>query len=103
MDLPWTFHGPSLNQARFASQHRAWFRFARDVAPHTPLMHVFSENLTSSMRACNTTMATVYAFLGLPPLRENCDVSKIPIEWPCDIQNDPRCSLEKYENASVHD
>lgn len=28
------------------------------------------------------------------------DISKIPIEWPCDIQNDPHCSMDKYGNAS---
>ena len=33
---------------------------------------------------------------GLPPLRENCNISAVPIEWPCDIQNDPTCSLEKF-------
>ena len=93
----------SIGPQRFAFQHRAWFQFARGVGAGTPLLHLYSENLTSSMAVCNRTMARVYAFLGLPPLKENCDVSKIPIEWPCDIQNDPRCSMEKYENASVHD
>ena len=32
----------------FLAQHRAWFRLAYDVA-ETPLMHLYSENLTSSM------------------------------------------------------
>ena len=62
----------------------------------SPLMHLYSENLTSSLAACNATMAQVYTFLGLPPLRENCNISAVPVEWPCDIQNDPKCSLEKF-------
>jgi len=92
----------SIGPARFAFQHRAWFRLAYDVA-ETPLMHLYSENLTSSMVVCNKTMAAVYRFLQLPPLRENCNISSIPIEWPCDIETDPHCSMEKYNNASVHD
>ena len=76
----------------------AWFQFAREIAPVrvSPLMHLYSENLTSSLAACNATMAQVYTFLGLPPLRENCNISAVPVEWPCDIQNDPKCSLEKF-------
>ena len=62
----------------------------------SPLLHVYSENLTSSLEACNRTMARVYAFLELPPLAENCNLSAVPTEWPCDIQNDPSCSLEKF-------
>ena len=91
----------SIGPAKFAAQHHAWFRLARDVAPPTqPLLHVYSEDLTSAMAVCNATMARVYRFLDLPPLPDNCDISKVPLEWPCDIQKDSNCSLEKYAPAS---
>ena len=92
----------SIGPARFASQHRTWFRLAREVAPAaaSPLLHLYSENLTSSMRSCNRTMAAVYAFLGLPPLADSCNISAVPSEWSCDIQHDTKCSLEKYAAAA---
>ena len=149
----------AIGPARFAYQHRAWFRFAREVAPQAPLLHLYSENITRSLRECNQTMERVYTFLGLPPLHDNvsspgalspvalvalvalaalahlqhlhshlvriltsrlllrprpccmtsrvacaqCNISAVPIEWPCDIKDDPKCSLEKYDNASAHD
>jgi len=91
----------AIGPARFGFQHRAWFRLAREVGADLPLLHIYSENLTVSMVACNRTMARVYAFLELPPLRENCNMSSLPIEWPCDIQQDPQCSMEKFAAASV--
>jgi len=91
----------AIGPARFAFQHKAWFRFARDVAPDTPLLHIYSENLTSSMLVCNHTMARVYAFLELPPLSENCNISSLQLEWPCNIETDPNCSMEKFGNTSA--
>ena len=63
----------AIGPARFAYQHRAWFRFAHEAVPigRSPLLHIFSENLTSSLEACNQTMARVYAFLDLPSLPNN--------------------------------
>lgn len=92
----------SIGPARFAAQHRAWFTLARRLAPTNPLLHIFTENLTASMVACNHTMARVYAFLELPPLPSNCDMSKVPLEWPCDIRTDPSCSMEKYGAGGPH-
>ena len=65
----------------------------------SPLLHVYSENLTSSLAVCNSTMAKVYGFLGLAPMRDNCNITAIPVEWPCDIQNDPKCSMEKFTST----
>lgn len=88
----------AIGPARFAFQHRQWFQLARDIAPldTSPLLHLYSENLTTSLAVCNATMARVYAFLGLPSMHDNCNISAIPVEWPCDIQNDPKCSMEKF-------
>ena len=44
-------------------------------------------------------MAKVYGFLGLAPMRDNCNITAIPVEWPCDIQNDPKCSMEKFTST----
>ena len=96
----------AIGPARFAFQHRTWFQFARDMAPleESPLLHIHSESLTSSLQACNRTMARVYEFLGLESLRDSCNISAIPIEWPCDIQNDPKCSMEKFTaNGTLND
>lgn len=93
----------AIGPSRFAYQHKAWFRFARDVAPRAPLLHIYSENITRSLLECNRTMERVYTYLGLPSLPDNCNISAVPMEWPCDIQNDPKCSLEKYEKASAHE
>lgn len=92
----------SIGPARFAAQHQQWFRVARALSPpiHSPLLHIHSEDLTGSLVRCNTTMARVYAFLGLPSMPNNCDVSKIPLEWPCDIQSDPHCSMERYNRSA---
>ena len=89
----------SVGPLRFAAQHRQWFRLARDLAPPPsggPQLHIYTEDITSDLFGCNRTMERVYRFLHLPPLPNNCDTSRIPAEWECDIQHDPLCSLEKY-------
>jgi hypothetical protein len=35
----------SIGPTRFAFQHRAWFRFANDIEPHSPLLHIYSGRL----------------------------------------------------------
>ena len=91
----------SIGPARFATQHHQWFRTARELhsSAESPLLHIYSEELTGSLIRCNGTMARVYSFLQLPPLPDNCDMAKVPQEWPCDIQADPQCSMEKYKKG----
>ena len=93
----------SIGPTRFATQHHAWFRTARELRESavSPLLHIYSEDLTGSLDRCNETMARVYAFLQLPPLSANCDMAKVPLEWPCDIQLDPQCSMEKYQKKAL--
>jgi hypothetical protein len=43
-----------------------------EVSPTTPLLHLYSENLISSLHKCNLTMARVCTFLGVEPLANNC-------------------------------
>ena len=91
----------SIGPARFAAQHRSWYAFARGVAPSNPLLHIYTENLTSSMAHCNATMERVYAYLQLAPMPNNCDVKRLPLEWSCDIRNDPNCSMDKFASPAA--
>ena len=84
---------------QFRQQHNAWFRVARAASPGGAahhLLHLYSENLTRGYDECNATMARVFGFLELRPLRDNCDYTQAEKEWTCDIVNDPNCSIEEW-------
>jgi len=84
--------------AKFRRQHHAFFARARELLPlqQSPLLHVYSENLTSSATVCNHTMERVFGFLGLPALQENCETHKLKLDWSCNIREDATCSLDKF-------
>jgi len=98
---PWSAAGAAsrsranrTSYARFRREHAAFFRHARDkVAPSTPLLHVYSEELTASRASCEDAMRRLFAFLGVPPLPAVCDRAGAPA--PECRGGDGLCSVEK--------
>ena len=79
----------AIGPSRFAYQHKAWFPLCeRRGATGAFAAHIQREYCALAPR-CNRTMERVYTYLGLPSLPDNRNISAVPTEWPCDIQNDP--------------
>ncbi|EOD37906.1 hypothetical protein EMIHUDRAFT_224881 [Emiliania huxleyi CCMP1516] len=68
------------------------------VAPTTPLLHVYSEQLTASRASCEDAMRRLFAFLGVPPLPAVCDRAGAPAPERRSGEcrgGDGLCSVEK--------
>jgi len=62
----------NVSASEFATQHRLFFNESSAALPSRPHRHIWSEALMGSHKQCNATMAGVFYFLGVAPMRDNC-------------------------------
>ena len=79
------------------------FTFPCLVAPTTPLLHVYSEQLTASRASCEDAMRRLFAFLGVPPLPAVCDRAGAPApERRSAAAGTGSAALRSCEPAAAH-
>jgi len=61
-----------VSASEFAAQHRLFSNESSAALPSRPHRHIWSEALMGSHEHCNATMAGVFDFLGVAPMRDNC-------------------------------